>query len=110
MTFSLTVKPGFTNIVTPAGQRQQGGDVVSLPDGLYGEMSATALAKYFSVSFLGGTVSHQVTLNQGLRDVVLPNGSRCRGGDTVTLSDTQYSTITAAAKAALFSADVTALS
>jgi hypothetical protein len=107
MTHSLTVIAG-TNVVTPDGQRHKAGDVAAIPDRQYGTMSAAGLA-LFSAAYLGGTVSHQVTIAAGKVNVVLPSGRRCKGGDVAVLSDDQYSTIGAAAKAALFSADTTAI-
>jgi hypothetical protein len=50
-----------------------------------------------------------VTIAAGKTNVVLPNGVRYKAGDVVVLSDEEYSTISAAAKAALFSADSTTL-
>lgn len=35
-------------------------------------------------------MAYSVTVKAGLVDVVLPNGGRYQGGDTVVLSDEQY--------------------
>jgi hypothetical protein len=45
---------------------------------------------------------YSVTLKAGLVDVVLPNGNRYQGGDTVALSDTHYGQMSAATRAAVF--------
>src|ERR1700734_3413384 len=111
MTYQLTVNPGLSGVTGPDGQRHQGGDAFIVSDRQYGSMTLSALANY-SKSYLGGTVSHQVTIAPGLTGVVLPvrpGGRRCSGGDVVTLSDEEYGTIPASARTALFSADTTAL-
>jgi hypothetical protein len=51
-------------------------------------------------------VSRTVTLKSTVKDVVLPNGLRYGPSAVVVLSDQQYSTISPAAKAALFASDV----
>ncbi len=112
MTYQLTVNSGFSNVIGPDGQRHQGGDVFIVSDRQYGSMTAAAVAAFYSKTYLGGTVSHQVTIASGLTNVVLPvrpGGRRCNGGDVVVLSDEEYGTMTAAAKTALFSADTTSL-
>lgn len=48
-------------------------------------------------------MSYTVTLNQGLKNVVLPNGSRYSGGAVVTLSDDQYAKLSPNAVSTLFS-------
>ncbi len=50
--------------------------------------------------------SRQITIAPGLTNIVLPNGRRCKGGDVVILSDEEYATISAAARAAIFSSDI----
>lgn len=108
MTYQITVNAGVKDLVAPNGNRYQGGNAFTISDREYGLLSATS-ASLFSHSYLGGTVSHQVTIAPGLTNVVLPNGLRYNAGAVVTLSDEQYSTISPAAKAALFSADTTTL-
>jgi hypothetical protein len=108
MTYQLTVNAGVKDLVAPSGNRYQGGAVFTVSDREYGLLSTTS-SSLFSHSYLGGTVSHQVTITAGLTNVTLPNFGRYKGGDVVTLSDEQYSTISAAAKSALFSADTTTL-
>lgn len=51
-------------------------------------------------------MSYQVTLNTGSSNVVLPDGLRHRGGDTVTLTDNEYGTLSANALSTLFSSVV----
>jgi hypothetical protein len=112
MTWQLTVRPGLANVTGPDGQRRQGGDSFIISDRQYGSMTAAALAAFYSKSYLGGTVSHQVTVAPGLRDVVLPvrpGGRRCQGGEVITLSDEEYGTISASTRTALFSADTASL-
>lgn len=108
MTYQITVNAGVKDLVAPNGNRYQGGSVFTISDREYGLLSTTA-GTNFTHSYLGGTVSHQVTIAAGLTNVVLPNGSRYKTGDVVVLSDEEYSTISAAAKSALFSADTTVL-
>jgi hypothetical protein len=48
-------------------------------------------------------VTYQVTLADGVPDIVLPNGLRVQGGAVVVLSDGEYSRITDASSAILFS-------
>jgi len=38
-------------------------------------------------------VAYSVTLNVGLKDVVLPNGQRYQGGTVVVLSDEEFSVL-----------------
>ena len=115
MTYSFTVNAGVKNLVVPSGERYQPGDALTLTDEEYGRLTAGARslltpgAGTTSSGYLGGTVSHQVTLAGGTKNVVLPDGLRHKAADVVVLSDAQYSTIPAAAKAALFSADTTTL-
>ena len=45
---------------------------------------------------------YSVTINNGLKDVVLPNGVRYQGGAVVTLSDAEYAQMSAHAVATLF--------
>jgi hypothetical protein len=45
----------------------------------------------------------QVTLNSGLKEVVLPDGLRYQGGATVVLSDADYGQLSAHAVSSLFS-------
>lgn len=108
MTWQLTVNAGVKDYAAPNGNRYQAGAVFTVSDREYGLMSAGGRA-LIAPSYLGGTVSHQVTIASGKTNVVLPNLGRYKAGDVVTLSDEQYSTISAGAKAALFSADTTTL-
>lgn len=41
---------------------------------------------------------YQVTVQTGLKDVVLPNGFRAQGGDVVTLSDVQFAMLSPTAR------------
>jgi hypothetical protein len=116
MTYALTVKTGESNIACPDGQRRKAGDQFTVSDREYGLMTTAGVALFspgpggtVPTGYLGGTVSHQVTINTGLKNVVLPNGNRYKAGDVVVLTDEEYSTIPAAAKSALFSADTTTL-
>lgn len=51
-------------------------------------------------------MSHTVTIKSGLVDVVLPDGNRYQGGDTVTLSDAEYAMLSPTAAAALFGSTI----
>jgi hypothetical protein len=108
VTYQLTVNGGVKNFVAPNGNRYQAGAVLTVSDREYGLMGAGGRALVAEV-YSGGTVSHTVTIASGKTNVVLPNGNRYKAGDVVVLSDEEYSTISAAAKAALFSADTTTL-
>ena len=115
MTYSLTVDSGTDGLVAPNGQRYAAGAAFTLADAEFGLLTAGARTKLAagaggtSTGYLGGTVSHQVTIASGTVNVVLPDGLRHKAGDVVVLSDQEYSTIPAAAKSALFSADTTTL-
>jgi lysophospholipase L1-like esterase len=50
-------------------------------------------------------VPRTVTLKPGLVDVVLPNGYRYKGGDVVTLTDSEYGRLSTTAPGNLFSAN-----
>jgi len=108
MTYTVTLKAGTKDVLLPNGNRYQATNAPTLSDREYGLLSVNAGA-LVTHSYLGGTVSHQVTIAAGKTNVVLPNGVRYKAGDVVVLSDEEYSTISAAAKAALFSADSTTL-
>lgn len=117
MTYALVVNAGVTGFVTPDGQRRKAGDAFTLTDAEYGRLTPGAKARLTagsggtSTGYLGGTVSHQVTVSVG--GTVLPDGLRHKAGDVVVLSDQEYSTIPAAAKVGgsspVFSADTTTL-
>ena len=115
MTYSFTVSAGVHGLVAPNGQRYMAADAFTLTDEEYGRLTPGAAALLAagagatSSGYLGGTVSHQVTIAGGKQNVVLPDGLRHEAGDVVVLSDAQYSTIPAAAKSALLSADTTTL-
>jgi hypothetical protein len=115
MTYSLVVNAGVNGFAAPNGQRYKAGDAFTLTDAEFGRLTAAAKAMLTagsggtSTGYLGGTVSHQVTIAAGASNVVLPDGIRHKPGDVVVLSDQEYSTIPASAKAALFSADTTTL-
>jgi hypothetical protein len=115
MTYTLTVNAGTRNFIAPTGQRYRAADGFTLADSDFGRLTAgarsvlTAGAGGTSTGSLGGTVSHQVTIHSGLKNVVLPNGLRYPAGAVVVLSDAEYSLIPAAALATLFSADTTTL-
>jgi hypothetical protein len=108
VSYQLTVNAGVKNFVAPNGNRYAAGGVFTLSDREWGLMSASAQA-LVAHTYLGGNVSHTVTIASGKTNVVLPNGGRYKAADVVVLSDEEYSTISAAAKAALFSADTTTL-
>ena len=117
MTYSVTVKTGVRDFVAPNGIRYQAGDSLTLSDREYGLLAPGAVTSSLQpgpggngvTGYLGGTVSHQVTILANLTNVVLPNGIRYDGGAVVVLSDEEYSLLTPPAKAALFSADTTTL-
>lgn len=50
-------------------------------------------------------MTHTITLNGGLKDVVLPNQLRYQGGATVVLSDQQYSQLSATWRSANLASD-----
>lgn len=107
MTYSVTIAAGKRDVVLPNGSRYQAGAVVALSDDEFGQMSATARASLLSASsYIGEAVGHIVTIAATAKNVTLPNLQRYGAGAIVTLSDAQYSTIDPAAKAALFSADI----
>jgi hypothetical protein len=108
VTYQLTANAGVKNLIAGNGNRYQAGAVFTVSDREYGQMDANGRS-LVAESYLGGTVSHMVTIASGKSNVVLPNGGRYKAGDVVVLSDEEYSTISAAAKAALFSADTTTL-
>lgn len=110
MTYSVTLNGGDRNVALPNGTRYQGGATVVLSDDEYAQLSPTALSGLMSASSLGGTAAYTVTLNAGLKGVVLPDGLMHHGGDVVVLSDAEYSTITPAAKAALFASTTVTVS
>lgn len=106
MTYSVTVTAGTKDVVLPNGNRYQGGAVVALSDDEYSELSAGALRNLISAaSYLGQAVTRTIFIKGTASNVVLPNLQRYNGGASVTLSDAQYSTIDAAAKAAWFASD-----
>jgi hypothetical protein len=115
MTYTLTVNAGTSSIVMPNGVRYFAGSAFTLTDEQYGLLEAgaksrlTAGAGGTATGYLGGTVSHQVTIAAGLKNVVLPDGLRYRAGDVTVLSDADYGLIPHGALAALFSADTTTL-
>jgi hypothetical protein len=52
-------------------------------------------------------MAYTVTIKPGLKDVVLPNGRRCQGDDTIVLSDEHYGLMPQSARdTVLASADV----
>lgn len=116
MTYSLTVSPGAGPVVMPNGIRYAPDSAFTLADEDFGLLTAGAKNLLAAgdgatdTGFLGGDVSHQVTVTDGLFNVVLPNGLRYSGGAVVVLSDAEYSLIPAASLSALFSADTTTLS
>lgn len=115
MTYALVVNSGTDGIVMPNGIRYAAEGAFTLPDEDYGLLTAGAKALLAAgaggtdTGYLGGTVSHQVTITSGLKNVVLPNGLRYDGGAVVVLSDAEYSLIPAEAASALFSSDTTSL-
>lgn len=115
MTYALTVNAGDGGLVTPEGIRHQAGEDFTLTDADFGLLTAGAKdmlspgAGGTGTGYLGGTVSHQVTITSDLANVVLPNGLRYAGGDVVVLSDAEYGLIPAGALSSLFSSDTTSL-
>jgi hypothetical protein len=115
MTYTLTVNSGDGNLVTPEGIRHPAGDAFTLTDADFGLLTAgakdmlTAGEGGTGTGYLGGTVSHQVTITSDLSNVVLPNGLRYAGGDVAVLSDAEYGLIPAGSLSSLFSADTTSL-
>ena len=115
MTYTLVVDSGTDGIVMPNGIRYAAEGAFTLSDEDYGLLTAgakellTAGAGGTGTGSLGGTVSHQVTITSGLKNVVLPNGLRYDGGAVVVLSDAEYSLIPVGAHATLFSSDTTSL-
>lgn len=116
MTYSVTVNAGVSGFTAPNGIRYRPADQFTLSDREYSLLTAGAKALLtpgpggtVPTGYLGGTVSHQVTVNSGLKNVVLPNGIRYGAGAVVVLSDEEYNLVPAYARAALFSADTTTL-
>jgi hypothetical protein len=116
MTYSVTVNAGVRGLVFPNGIRYRPADQIPVPDRQYSLMTAGAKSLLTPgpggtapTGSLGGSVSHQVTINAGLKNVVLPNGLRYGAGAVVVLSDDEYNLIPAYARATLFSADTTTL-
>lgn len=115
MTYTLTVNAGTAPVVMPNGIRYKAGSAFKLTDAEFGLLAdgvkavLTAGAGGTATGYLGGTVSHQVTIHSGLSNVVLPDGLRYKAGDVTVLSDADYGLIPATALSALFSADTTSL-
>jgi hypothetical protein len=115
VTYTLVVDSGTDGIVMPNGIRYAAEGEFTLTDQDYGLLTAgakvllTAGAGGTGTGSLGGTVSHQVTIASGLKNVVLPNGLRYDAGAVVVLSDAEYSLIPHGALGTLFSADATSL-
>jgi hypothetical protein len=115
MTYALTVNSGTGPVVMPDGIRYAAGSALTLTDDDFGLLTAgaktllTAGDGGTSTGSLGGTVSHQVTIADGLGNVVLPNGLRYTAGDVTVLSDAEYGLIPAGALSSLFSSDTTSL-
>jgi hypothetical protein len=115
MTYALTVSSGTDSIVMPNGIRYAAESAFTLTDAEFGLLTAEAKDVLAAVSgatssgYLGGTVSHQVTIAAGLSNVVLPNGLRYDAGDVVVLSDAEYGLVPHSALSALFSSDTTSL-
>lgn len=115
MTYALTVNSGAGALVAPNGIRYAAGDAFTLTDAEFGLLTAGARELLAAgeggtdTGYLGGTVSHQVTIADGVDNVVLPNGLRYAPGAVVVLSDAEYSFIPAGALSSLFSSDTTSL-
>jgi hypothetical protein len=115
VTYSLVVNSGTDGIVMPNGIRYAAEGAFTLPDDDFSLLTAGAKARLSpgaggtSTGYLGGTVSHQVTIASGLKNVVLPNGLRYDAGAVVVLSDAEYSLIPAEAASTLFSSNTTSL-
>jgi hypothetical protein len=103
VTYTATLNGGDQEVVLPNGLRYQGSAQVVLSDDWYAQLSAHAVSALLSTASLGGTATYQVTIAGGLHGVALPDGLCYKAADVVTLSDEQYSVITPAAVAALFS-------
>jgi hypothetical protein len=114
MTYALTVKTG-DSVVAPNGVRYASGSAFTLTDAQFGLLTTGAKSLLnagsggTSTGFLGGTVSHQVTIAGGLANVVLPDGVRRKAGDVAVLSDAEYGLIPHPALSTLFSSDTTTL-
>jgi hypothetical protein len=110
MPYSVTIAAGKKDVILPNMNRYQAGAVVTLTDEQYGRLTARAITTLLTAPGVhtagGGNVSRTVTLKSTVKDVVLPNGLRYGPSAVVVLSDQQYSTISPAAKAALFASDV----
>ena len=115
MTYALTVSSGTDSIVMPNGIRYAAESAFTLTDAEFGLLTAGAKDVLAAgeggtdTGYLGGTVSHQVTIASGLDNVVLPNGLRYKAGAVVVLSDAEYGLIPAGALGSLFSSDTTSL-
>jgi len=115
MTYALTVGSGTDSVVMPNGLRYAAEAAFTLSDRQFGLLTAGAKELLAageggtSTGYLGGTVSHQVTIAGGLDNVVLPNGLRYTAGGVAVLSDEEYSLIPAGALSSLFSSDTTSL-
>lgn len=105
MTYTATLNSPDHNVVLPNGTRYQGSAAVVLSDDEYAQLSPRASSLLTAV-YLGGDVGFRVTVAAGITQLVLPDGLRHKSGDVVTLSDSQYSTISPAAVSALFSSVV----
>jgi hypothetical protein len=110
MTYAVTIAAGKRDVCLPNGSRYQAGAVVTLTDDEYGQLTPRAISTLLTAPGVhtagGGNVSRTITLKSTVKDVVLPNGLRYGPSAVVVLSDAQYSTISPAAKAALFASDV----
>jgi hypothetical protein len=106
VTYTVTLNGGDQGVALPNGLRYQGAAQVVLDDSDYAQLSPHALASLMTSVSAGGIASYRVTIAAGQKNVVLPDMLRHKPGDVVTLSDRQYSTIPAYARASLFSSTV----
>ena len=110
VTYTVTLNGGDQEVVLPNGLRYQGAAQVVLSDAQYAQLSPHALASLMTSVPSGGIAAYQVTIAGGQSNVVLPDKLRHQAGDVVTLSDDEYSTIPAYARASLFSSTVVTVS
>lgn len=103
MTWTVTLDGGDRGVVLPNGLRYQGSAQVVLSDRWYSQLTAGALGSLMSAADAGGVASYAVTLAGGASGAVLPDGVRHLPGETVYLTDEQYSVLTPAAVGSLFS-------
>lgn len=101
VTWQVAINEGASGVVLPNGLRYPGGTTgIVLSGEQYALLSPGAPV---TATSLGGTASYDCTVAEGLVNVMIPAGLLVQGGDSVTLADWQYGSMTAAAVAAIFS-------